>query len=284
MKKNFSFLLLLLVTTFLSPLNGDLISQAKQTFCPPFGLMTVPKAGTHLMLKLFFLIQSREPFEVRPFLGIESWNYFTYGGNIEALSNKLDEMLNDHSFIYCHTDYSVLMQKFLSKHTDFPLLLGLRDLRDIFVSQVYFQWDIVEGIIGPSSFDDKLTFLMKNEVVGYHPKLLVIYKHATAMMRLLYHKNSLIVRFEDLIGSKGGGDDNLQRETILSIAKRIGVSLSTNQLAEVQELLFGGEFLLHPVNFRSGQIGSWKEHFKPHHIKLFSKKYGDLHKAFGYSL
>ena len=194
-------------------------------------------------------------------------------------------MLNDSSFIYCHTDYNVLMQKFLKEkeHPNFPLILGLRDLRDIFVSQVYFQWDIVERIIGPSSFDDKLTFLMENENVNYHPLLLVIFKHATAMMRLIHDKNSLIVRFEDLVGSHGGGNDDVQRETIKKIASWIGVSLSSNQVSELQETLFGSEHLLHP-NFRSGQIGSWKEHFKPKHLKLFKNKYGVLHQAFGYSL
>ena len=54
MTKKIPFLFLLLVTTLLSALKADLIEQAKQTFCPPFGLITVPKAGTHLFLKLFF--------------------------------------------------------------------------------------------------------------------------------------------------------------------------------------------------------------------------------------
>ncbi len=260
-----------------------MIETAKQTSCPPFGLVTVPKAGTHLLLKLLFFIQNREPSEIRPFLGIDSWNNFAYGGNIQTLSNKLEDMVNGNSFIYCHTDYSVLMEKFLKKHPNFPLILGIRDLRDIFVSQVYFQWDLLEGIIGPSSFDDKLLFVMENESVDRHPKLLVIYKHAAAMMRLLDHKNSLIVRFEDLVGSKGGGNDDLQKKTVVDVANWIGVTLSSEQISEISELLFGAEHLLH-ANFRSGQIGSWKDHFKPKHVNFFKKKYGDLHQIFGYSL
>ncbi len=82
-------------------------------------------------------------------------------------------------------------------------------------------------------------------------------------------KGFYTVRFENLIGSKGGGSDELQYQEILNIAKHIGVTLSAEKITEVSDGLFGGS-----TTFREGQIDGWKKHFTPEMKEAFKKAPG----------
>jgi hypothetical protein len=86
------------------------------------------------------------------------------------------------------------------------------------------------------------------------------------------------IRFEDLIGSKGGGDDAKQIATVKAIAKHISVELSEERAQEIATNLFG----ITKNTFRKGQIGAWKEEFTPEHKKLFKQYGGELLIKLGY--
>ncbi len=66
----------------------------------------------------------------------------------------------------------------------------------------------------------------------------------------------LTIRFEDLIGSKGGGGGTLQLQTINAIAQHIGISLPPEKIVAVRDELFGRS-----ITFREGKIDGWKKHF-----------------------
>ncbi len=71
-------------------------------------------------------------------------------------------------------------------------------------------------------------------------------------------KNCLTVRFENLVGSKGGGSDELQRAEIKKIAEHVGVTLDDVKIASIANDLFGGS-----STFREGKIDGWKKYFTP---------------------
>lgn len=77
------------------------------------------------------------------------------------------------------------------------------------------------------------------------------------------------VYFENLVGSKGGGSDEIQLEEIRKIANHIKVKLSPEQLKKVHDQLFGGS-----RTFREGQITGWKKHFTPEMKAAFKKTPG----------
>ncbi len=83
---------------------------------------------------------------------------------------------------------------------------------------------------------------------------------------------ALTVRFEDLVGSNGGGDDAKQLATVKAIAKHVSIELSEERAQEIATNLFG----ITKNTFRKGQIGAWKEEFTPEHKKLFKQYGGEL--------
>ena len=66
------------------------------------------------------------------------------------------------------------------------------------------------------------------------------------------------VHFENLIGSKGGGSDDVQAQEILKMAEHLRIELSPEKLAHVQKELFGNS-----RTFRQGKTGGWQQTFTP---------------------
>ena len=96
--------------------------------------------------------------------------------------------------------------------------------------------------------------------------------------------NTFVIRFEDLIGEKGQGNEEKQRETISFIASLLNIHLTPDRLDWVVDHLFGIPNDRVSWTFRSGQIGDWEEYFQPHHRTLFNQCWGAYLQALGYPL
>lgn len=66
---------------------------------------------------------------------------------------------------------------------------------------------------------------------------------------------ALIVRFEDLVGEKGGGTREQQRHEIMRVVKFLNLEVSEDMLEEIQKSLFG----MPGRTFRKGQAGGWRD-------------------------
>ncbi len=64
----------------------------------------------------------------------------------------------------------------------------------------------------------------------------------------------LVVRFEDLVGARGGGDDEFQRRTLEEIFSYAGLEPDQSRVGGIQSRLYGGTH-----TFRKGQIDGWKD-------------------------
>ena len=81
--------------------------------------------------------------------------------------------------------------------------------------------------------------------------------------------NSLVLRFEDLVGNKGGGSDAAQLKNITNILEFIGKpQLSADKICQD---VFGGT-----RTFHVGGMGRWKEKFSPENIELFKQAIGSI--------
>jgi hypothetical protein len=89
-------------------------------------------------------------------------------------------------------------------------------------------------------------------------------------------KETLIIKFEDLIGSSGGGSDEIQRETIADICNHIGIS--TKNIDYVIENLFGSK----SRTFRKGRIDSWKDEIPIELLAEIDKELESIIENFGY--
>lgn len=77
------------------------------------------------------------------------------------------------------------------------------------------------------------------------------------------------VKFEDLIGARGGAKDDIQLITILNIANFLDISISQDKIRKIRNTLWGKS-----STFRKGIIGDWKNYFNQEHIQLYKEKYG----------
>ena len=85
---------------------------------------------------------------------------------------------------------------------------------------------------------------------------------------------ALVVRFEDLIGARGGGDDETQARTIEAIYGYLGLEAPPR----LGERLFSSA----SPTFRSGQIGGWRDSFDPALEALFEREVGQWLEVYGY--
>ena len=156
------------------------------------------------------------------------------------------------------------------------LVVYMRTFKGRNVKRDFFE---VEPNFDALSFDDQLLSVMTSNEINKN------YFHFY-FARINWHRlpNAYGVKYEDLVGAKGGGSDETQLREIEGIAKFIHLPLSPEKAKEIASAIYeskGSEMIEGKV-FTSGKIGSWKKFMKPHHKEIFKRKFGDLLIKLGY--
>jgi len=230
-------------------------------------VLTLPKAGTHLLKKLIIEITSEHP-------------YYT---NIDQNPYLEPYILPDSKIIFNHLypGFDGFMYD-----ASYKKVVLIRDPRDAVVSFMNWvsktQWGSWTPMHELENFrnltdDEKLlaAIVFPDEYFGVH-------FFCVKALEWMRDPDVLVVRFEDLVGSKGRGDDQKQLQTIEAFADIIGYSLTRTQAKAIAENLFGPAPNEDTTTFFKGQIGSWKECFKEEHKALFKERMGDILIQMGY--
>lgn len=100
-----------------------------------------------------------------------------------------------------------------------------------------------------------------------------------SMMKWAQSPNFIMIRFEELIGLKGGGDSQLQLTAIRHILKHLDFSQPDNEeiMQWIAENAFGKS-----STFRKGQIGSWRGEMPSGEVQKFQEAAGALLNQLGY--
>jgi hypothetical protein len=85
---------------------------------------------------------------------------------------------------------------------------------------------------------------------------------------------ALVVRFEDLVGERGGGDAGAQARTVDAVYAHLGLESSPELAARTFSDL--------SPTFRKGSIGQWREHFDPELEALLEREAGRWMEVYGY--
>lgn len=242
--------------------------------CKGFYVVTIPKSGTHLVMKLISMLTNHKA----------SWQWISSENTDSLDDSQIKEhfldLKNQNLYHLTHMRYSLVCQKFSELNPDYVKIMLIRDLRDVLVSTVYYYWDRLENKFGPSTFNQKLMLFLENKNIAPYP-----YVQAQIAAEWINDPEVVISRFEDLVGEGGGGSLQQQEKAILHLANNLGISLDTIKLNEITTNLFGKEYRPEiSGTFRKGQIGSWKHHFTPEHVRYFKKHWGPLQLALGYRL
>lgn len=228
-------------------------------------VITLPKSGTHLIKKFLYLLPRSIDSDTR-----ESY---------ERVKRKV---------IHATDGY---LKKERKRYQGTKVLLMIRDLRDIFVSEVIFRNRIPPLGLSkelyaewkPLSFEEKLSLLTfpKSPFIGT-----CLYSHTGKkvyenMLELMALEDVFVCRFENLIGLKGGGTRKAQEKEIIDMAKFLGVSLPDKSVKYIADNLFGN-VVKKSKTFNKGKIGSWKMHFNEQHIAEFKENFNEYLVVFGY--
>ncbi|MGQ4646876.1 sulfotransferase domain-containing protein [Lyngbya aestuarii] len=233
-----------------------------------------PKGGTNLLVRVLYLLPLLSP-----------RLHYHVDNHTPQLIQKLSAIRGG-QYLSGHVYWSPEIIDTLTTK-NIRTLFVIRDLRDIAVSNAYYiSYKEPEHRLHKyfSSLKSDAERLMAS-IVGVDGKLLKdgirsksIGEHATAYAPWLDEENCLTVRFEDLIGSSGGGSDEKQVETIRTITHHLGLNVSEYQINQIADKTFFKKSL----TFHKGQIGNWRNHFTEEHKRVFREIAGEALMKFGY--
>jgi len=239
--------------------------------------LTIPKSGTHLAKKCFILIKKHRPEAQIPLCT----HFYT--------SHRLPEYMDPEV---------VPIAKRVNETT--RIIFLTRDLRDALVSMMYhFESSLffnhIELNTAKWEMDTSVGKVLMEYLTQSNPSDLKkdMFKENVAAFKTFYgFKNPhVVIKFEDLIGPKGGGDLEAQYKAIYRLAKAIDIELSVAEVQEIADELFGIEGvkpqrddehfhigrrrlpMIGITTFRKGEIGAWKHQLCSEHLKEIKDRY-----------
>lgn len=203
----------------------------------------------------------------------------------QKLVEKICSKINDGNYMLSHIPYSAQMEEVLN-NLGWKNIIIIRDPRDQCAS-VLHKLKIKKN--NPASYYlyEKLTSdrdRVKALIDGYDgientrgmESLENMYK---SILDWKDKGNFIFVKFEDLIGPKGGGSLKNQKVTIMKILKHLDYKHHNND--EIVDWI--GHHCFGITNsFWKGQIGNWKNVFDKEVIDIFENNISDLLNQLGY--
>jgi len=125
-----------------------------------------------------------------------------------------------------------------------------------YIAEPGYYWSKAHNHLAQMSFEERVDFLLYGGEINNFPGL--YYRGFGDVLSQLQGwidaEDVLTVRFEDMVGKFGGGNDELQRLTVEKIFQHTGFPLEDKIIEDVVVNLYGGTH-----TFRKGSINGWKE-------------------------
>ena len=157
----------------------------------------------------------------------------------------------------------------------------LRDPRDVAVSQLHYikqlkRHPIHEGFVALPSDSERLLLSIRGGVLDGR-ELLSLDERYRRFSGWASEEGAVVVKFEDLVGPRGGGSAEAQRRAVGRVAEHLGLEADEGTLRRVEENIFGAG-----QTFRKGRIGGWREEFSAEHVRAAEEVAGPLLAELGY--
>ncbi len=183
-------------------------------------------------------------------------------------------------FVTAHCLYSPELAS-LFREKGMRTVCILRDPRDVAVSQLHYikrlkKHPIHEAFMGLPSDSERLMLCIRGGELGER-RMLSLDERYRRFSGWAEDGGSVVVRFEDLVGPRGGGSEVAQVGAVRAVAEHVGVEADEATLARVGEEIFGSG-----QTFRRGMIGGWREEFATEHERAAEEVAGPLLAELGY--
>jgi hypothetical protein len=257
-----------------NPLRRSAVALARRHHPGPRVLaISVPKAGTHLLARCL------EAFpDLRCYHRGVRWLPLERHGPAGAARRAFGGM-GGGTFASTHVPWSPELEQAFEGMGLRSLLL-VRDPRDVIVSFVMFalarrrhpQHRLFASL--PDAQARLRLAIAGSPEHGEPPRVLERFQRFLPWAE----HGARLVRFENLVGPRGGGSEAAQLAEIAGIEEHLGLGLTSAAVKAVAREAF------HPgaVTFRKGVIGDWRNHFAPEHEALFEELAGPLLDQLGY--
>ena len=238
---------------------------------------SIPKSGTNMLLRLLYLMPSL----YRPF-------HRTIVGSDSARLEKTLCAIKNAQALPAHLYYSNKAEKLINDNKIKNIII-IRDPRDIAVSNYiyitykdkshrlhkYFKY------ILKNDTDRLLASIngISSELLGGGEPSLGLGKHLDNYLGWLSVDNCLVVRYEELVGDQGGGDNDESLRKIFAVAEFLEIDVSESNANKILNKLYSNA----SRTFNKGKIGGWKAVFEERHVNAFENNCGDAIKKMGYS-
>lgn len=217
---------------------------------------TIPKSGSHLLIRLF---------ELTPNL-VRSGYAFTAHHLHEGNVVRQIPHLSRGTFTVGHMPFDGQVAQELAA-CDVKTLITVRDPRDLAVSMMH--WIMREsdhplyGVFQELPTDTDRLLAVIDGVDGKLPDLKTVYERYSA-----WETAGFLVQYEHLVGRQGGGSDTLQKKVIDGIFKHCGIDLPAEIIADIQ----GKVYFKKARTFRKGVIGDWVNYFDKDVLGCYQEK------------
>ncbi|GLU30211.1 hypothetical protein WKR88_22255 [Trinickia caryophylli] len=229
----------------------------------PLFLVSIPKAGTHLLYELATALGYEAGIECPEFPQGQTWYCVEYSNSHTVAKDFFVDTVR-------HAPYGNRHHRFMSS----PTLFMYRHPLDVLVSEAhYYHRDgktAFSGWLSQYDFDERIERLcndnwllgsLRDRIGGYLP--------------WMDFPNVVPLSFEQLIGTAGGGSDVCQRDLIWSIQLKLQAPGNTDAIA-------ASLFNPHSETFRAGQIGAYRSELRPEAIAGWSQRNADILAQLGY--
>jgi hypothetical protein len=260
----------------------------------PIFLNSIPKSGTHLLSKALMGLPGvshsgshLERKKIAEFVDpgvdfpVEGREDMHIPNDMPAITRLLAS-IQPGQFITAHMIFNYPVRKVI-RELGYKKLLLFRDPRDVVVSWANFIVKEETHLLYPFFSETDFNFRIISGIRGVPGDITgtrrqePINELMTRYVRWKTEGDAFFVKFEDLIGDKGGGSRESQQKMIKGIADYFEIDCPDEVIDQVCDSLFGGTY-----TFNKGMIGAWREHFTEAHKSVFKEETGDLLIQLGY--
>jgi hypothetical protein len=237
---------------------------------PPVLCVTMPKSGTHLLERALCL----HPMLRRKLLPtISGENVERYGGVAHLLGR-----LRPGEVVVSHLRYEQRVRD-LAVQGGIGGLFLVRDPRDMVVSEAFYlahESNHRHHTLFASLPSDRDRIRLA--ITGDPGHGVVSIRERLRYFAGWFDSGFLVVRFESLVGSAGGGSDGAQVQELRAIFRHLGVDARPEEIERIGASLFSDR----SPTFRRGAIGGWQDYFDADLLHIFDEVAGDEVALVGY--
>lgn len=244
---------------------------------------SIPKAGTHLLTaeleRLDNLGNSRLHIETDKFTFSHRKNALGFPAVDLRKLQRAVETVRKGQFFSAHMYWSEGFEELMASNDVHQIFIA-RDPRDILLSRMHYAMGLKRHRLHAflterlSSDEERLRVLVDGRDAD--PFIRPFRATLDGFLPWMSRDAVLAVRFEDLVGERGGGSAQAKREALHRIARFCGLDVQ-----RVDDLANRGT--APTPTMRKGKIGTWKDEMPSDIVKLVEDKLGDAISAFGYN-